>query len=90
LPADFNVWSVPNTTWDEMTLTYRNAPALGGFLAGLPAHSCCAYVAVDLPNAISGDGLLSVALTTTSSASASYPSRQGLANPPLLEIVVTN
>ncbi|HSH59846.1 MAG TPA: S8 family serine peptidase, partial [Acidimicrobiales bacterium] len=79
---------VADTTWTEGGITYNNAPPISPTaLSTLAGVSNGQVVEFDLGSAISGNGVYSLALTSTDgSDSVSYSSRQG-ATPP--ELVIT-
>jgi len=72
-----NVRSVADTTWTETGLTYNNRPDLGSTAIPSPvpiaANSTLSY---DVTSMVSGSGLVSLAIDTTSSTSKSLPSRE--------------
>ena len=81
----FEVRTVTDSTWDESNLTYNNAPPLGPVIATSGPVSAGTFADVDVSAAVSGDGLVTLALTSVSSTSTSYSSREG-ANAPTLFI----
>ena len=87
--AGYEVRRVSDTTWGERTITYSNAPALA---SGLPLGSSLPFAAgatptVDVTPAISGNGLVSLALATPSFTALSVASREaGAASAPQLVI----
>lgn len=81
----FEVRTVVNTGWDESTLTYNNAPEWGQVIATSGPVAAGTFADVDVSSAVSGDGLVTLALTSVSSTSTSYSSREG-SNPPTLFI----
>jgi PKD repeat protein len=84
-PDGGRVFAVANT-WSEGTITYANAPGIGGTSLGAAgAVAAGGYVEIDLGAAVTGNGTYSFALSSTSSNSAYYSSRQG-ANPPQLVV----
>jgi PKD repeat protein len=78
---------VVDTTWTESGITFRNAPAISStVLSSTGAVTNGQTVEFDLGSAITGDGTYSLALTSTSSDSVAYSSRQGTSPP---ELVIT-
>ena len=76
-----------SSTWTETGLTWANKPAASGAqLASLGTVATGAWVEVDVTAAVAGPGLISFLMTSSSSNSALYSSREG-AQPP--ELVVT-
>jgi hypothetical protein len=86
----FDVHAVANNTWGETTVTYTNAPGCaapvtassGGLTSGQ-------WVSLDVTPLVSGNGLVSLALTSTSAAVISLASREAGSKPQLV-LVSTN
>jgi acid phosphatase type 7 len=83
----YDVRSVDDNTWQESTISYANAPppssssvAASGPLTG------GAWTTVDLTSLISGNGPVSIALTTVSNTQLSIASRESGTTAPLLVI----
>jgi polysaccharide biosynthesis protein PslG len=68
--------SVPSTSWGEQTITWSNAPALGATLSSFSTPASDTRVSVDVTQAVTGNGLVSFALTTSSSTSTRFYSRE--------------
>ena len=83
--AGFEVRTVTDTTWDESTITYNIAPAVGPVIVASGFVGAGSFTDVDVSSAITGDGLVTLALTTTATSAAKYTSSEG-ANPPTLFI----
>jgi hypothetical protein len=72
-----NAKSVANTTWTETGVTYNNAPAVGQTPVASDTPSTTNDVlSFDVTSLVQGNGLVSIALDTTSSTSKSPPSRE--------------
>jgi parallel beta-helix repeat protein len=80
------VRGVSDNTWGESTINFSNAPAVGGVIRSSGAFSAGTWVEVDVTSYVTGNGTYSLALTTPSSTSISYASRQS-SNAPQLAIV---
>jgi len=79
-------YSVSDTSWQEETLTWNNAPvASPNLLASLGSVSATNWYEVDLTSLITGDGTYSLRIISTSSDGADYSSKEGT-NPPQLVI----
>ncbi|MCB9157720.1 MAG: PKD domain-containing protein [Caldilineaceae bacterium] len=77
-----------NAPWTEGGVTWANAPVIsGGPLTTLGAINADQWAEYDVTAAISGNGLFSFGLNTSSSNSAYFSSKEG-ANPPQLVITV--
>ncbi len=75
------------TGWTESSLTWNTRPdALGGTVATVATTSVGTWVEIDVTSAVSGTGSLALRLTTPSTNSAVYSSREGT-HPPQLVIV---
>jgi PKD repeat protein len=71
--------------WTESGLTWANAPAVGGSsLAGAGATTTGSWVEYDVTGAVTGNGPVSFAITTTSSNSQYATSREGVNKPQLV------
>jgi PKD repeat protein len=77
---------VVSNSWTESTVTYANAPAIGGSpLATAGPASAGQWVEFDVTDAVWGDGSVSFAVVSASSNSLYYSSREG-ANRPQLQV----
>lgn len=76
-----------NSTWTETGVTWTNAPPVGGPQFGsLGSVQAGNWYEVDLTGILTGDGLVSIRVTSSSANGAYYSSKEG-SNPP--ELVVT-
>jgi fibronectin type 3 domain-containing protein len=76
-PVGYSVRPVADNSWGETTITYANAPAPGSTIAGSSgAFASGQWVSVDVTSLVSGNGLLGVALTSTSGNGMSLNSRE--------------
>lgn len=83
-------YRVPDQNWSEKTVTWNTAPAPDSLLVGsLGTVVAGNWYSLDLTTFITGDGEYSMRVTSTSSNGADYSSKEG-ANPPVLEITVSN
>jgi hypothetical protein len=71
-----NAKSVADTTWTETGVTYNNAPPVGASLASDTPSTTNDVLTFDVTSRVTGNGLVSIALDTTSSTSKSPPSRE--------------
>jgi len=73
-------YRVADTTWGEASVTWNTAPAADPLpLASLGAVAVNAWYEVDLTSLVTGDGIYSLRVTSTSSDGADYTSREGTA-----------
>jgi hypothetical protein len=85
----YRVQSVTANTWDESQLTYSNAPALGAVIGSSGKFSSANWVSVDVTPLITGNGVYDLAVTTTSTSSMSFYSRDAASFWPQL-VIQTN
>ena len=78
------VRAVADTTWQEKTITANNAPVPGPVLQSSGALKAGQWVTFDVSSVITGDGLVSFAITTRSNTSVKMTSREGVNKPQLL------
>ena len=75
-----NVVSVTDNTWDENTLTYNTAPALGNLLASTGAFTSGTWLTFDVTAYITGDGTYSFGILTPGSTAISFASKESGVN----------
>ncbi len=85
-PSAGAVSSVDPLAWNESSVTWNSRPASLTPVAADQSAPAGQWVEWDVTVAVSGNGLVSFSLTSTSSNSVYYSSREG-ANPP--ELVIT-
>ena len=74
-----------DNSWDELTITYNNAPTIGTILDGVTSTSKNSWVDLDVTNAVTDNGLVTFALTTTQSGSRiGFGSRESTTVPELI------
>jgi hypothetical protein len=78
------VKAVSDNTWSESTITFNNAPAVGPLL-GSTSLTAGSYASIDVSSLVTGNGVYSFALETTSTSAKTLSSREG-ANPPRLVV----
>jgi len=83
-----NIKGVSDTSWGETTITYNNSPTVNSTTAGSsgPVSTAGTWVNIDITSLVPGNGLISMAITTTSSTNISLASRESGANSPQLII----
>jgi hypothetical protein len=83
------VAEVADTSWQETTITWANAPPAGAPLVEMPQSSRDGTIAADVTGAVNGDadGLVSFALTTSTAGALTYHSREA-GQPPRLAAAV--
>ena len=84
----FDVYSVSDNTWTEKGITYSNAPAFAGSKTGSSGgiKTSGTFYSVDVTSLVTGNGLVSFGLSTTSGTAINLSSRESGANAPQLVI----
>lgn len=77
-------YAVADSGWNESSINYNNAPAVGALLGRTGAFPAGTWVSIDVSGAVSGDGFVSFALTTGSTTAIRVTSREGTNQPQLL------
>lgn len=86
----YQVRSVADTSWSEFAVNYSNSPAMGNVTGTSGSFGTGVWTTVDVTSLISGNGLVSFGLTTTTSTAFSLSSREVGANAPQLVIETFN
>ncbi|HXD10089.1 MAG TPA: DNRLRE domain-containing protein, partial [Anaerolineales bacterium] len=79
-------YSVPNTAWSEKTITYNTAPPLGNPGGSSGAFAGGRWITIDVTALITGNGVVSLAITGLNATAISLASRESGANAPQLVI----
>ncbi len=80
-----SIRTVSDTSWGETTITYNNRPAVSAnTVASIGAINAGQSVTVDVTSAVSGNGLVSLAITSTSGDGVAYASRESNTPPTLI------
>jgi hypothetical protein len=82
----YQIHPISDNTWTEGGINYNNAPAMGTSLGTSGSFSSGAWTTVNVTSYITGNGLYSFALTTTSNTALSFGSHEESANSPQLVI----
>ncbi len=83
----FDVRTVPDVLWGETTTSYATKPEIGGIVASSGPTTTATWKEVDVTELVTGNGPLSLAMTSTSNANSAFASRESGANAP--QLVVT-
>jgi len=86
--SGFKVYGVPDISWLERSITYKNAPALGKQVSSLGAFKGSTWIEVDVTALITGNGVISLALIGNNSTAVSLASRETGARAPQLIITL--
>jgi hypothetical protein len=84
--SGYQVRTMTDNSWSEFAINYANAPAVGGVSGTSGSFGTGVWTTVDITSLINGNGIVSFALTTTSSTSFSLASRESGANAPQLVV----
>jgi len=82
--------SVADTSWGESTLTWNNAPVIGGALDTVTGVSAGQWVELDVTAAITGNGTYSFAVSTSDGTNGREIATRETANDPVLEVSYSN
>lgn len=86
----YQVNRVTSQNWEESSITYANAPAVGSVLGSSGSFSSGSWVSVDVTSLVNGDGVYDLAVTTTNSNVINFNSRDASGgNVPQLVIQTT-
>ncbi|HEX8990496.1 MAG TPA: fibronectin type III domain-containing protein [Anaerolineales bacterium] len=85
----YQVKTVSSNLWDEGTVTYANAPALGLLVGSSGPFQSATWVSVDVTSLITGNGIYDLGVSTTSTSSVSFNSRDATSNMPQLTVQTT-
>lgn len=82
----YQVKQVNSQTWEEGTINYTNAPAVGATIGSSGSFASARWTTVDVTSLINGNGIYDLAITTTSSTIMNFNSRDAGSNRPELVI----
>lgn len=85
-----NFYQVLDNSWTEQTVNWNNAPvAEAALIKSLGQVLLNSWVSVDLTSLITGDGIYTLRVSSTSANAAKYSSKEGT-HPPVLEITTNS
>ena len=82
----YQVKRVTNQGWEEGSIIYDNAPAVGSLIGSSGSFASGNWTTVDVTSLITGNGIYDLAVTTTSSSNMNFNSRDASSNKPQLVI----
>ena len=82
----YQVKQVASQGWEEGTINYSNAPAVGATIGSSGSFTSGSWTNVDVTSLITGNGVYDLALATTSSTIINFSSRDASSNRPELVI----
>jgi hypothetical protein len=71
----YQVRQVSSQSWEEGSITFANAPAVGSVIGSSGNFSSGTWTTVDVTSLITGNGIYDLALTTTSTSNMNFYSR---------------
>ena len=80
----YEVRGLTDNSWGELTINYSNSPAVGDVTATSGPFGSGVWITVDITPLITGNGTVSIALTTTNNTAFSLASREAGTNAPQL------
>ncbi len=80
----YAVRGVTDSLWGETTINYNNAPAVGPIVRSSGTVPAGAWTELDITSLVTKNGLLNLALTSSSATATSYGSRESGATAPRL------
>src|SRR5436190_2425503 len=84
--AGITVRSVADTSWDERSIKWSNAPAFGGAVGSSGSSLSAGWVSIDVTPLVSAGGPVSLALTSSSSNAIAVGSREYSTHAPQLVV----
>jgi hypothetical protein len=85
----YQIKRVADQTWEEGTITYANAPAVGALIGSSGNFASGNWTSVNVASLVSGNGVYDLVLTTTSGSNMNFNSRDATSNRPQLVIQTT-
>jgi hypothetical protein len=84
--AAFAVAAVADSSWEETTITFSNAPLVGEIISSSGVVNPGSYIEIDITSHIVGEGTITLAIVAVEAGRDTFSSREG-ENPPQLVIV---
>jgi hypothetical protein len=88
--AGYQIKRVSSQGWEEGKITFANGPAAGATLGSSGSFAANNWTSVDVTSLVSGNGIYDLMLTTTSTATLNFNSRDANTNPPQLIVESTS
>ncbi len=82
----FQVKRVTDQSWKEGTITHANAPSIGSLIDASGGIAPENWINIDVTSLVTGNGIYDLALTTTSTFTLNFNSRDASSNQPQLII----
>ena len=87
--AGDQIKQVTGQGWEEGKITFANAPAVGATIGSVGSFAANSWTSVDVTSLVTGNGIYDFALTTTSTATLNFNSRDAGSNQPQLIVETT-
>ena len=84
LSTGIDVRPVGDNSWSELGITYANAPAPGAVVGSTSPFTAGQWITADVTSLVSGDGTVSVAVTSGNTTAAALSSRESVNSPQLI------
>jgi hypothetical protein len=78
--AGISALAVADNTWNETSVTYNTAPALGAVLGSSTSYASGTWVSIDVSSYITGEGTYSFGISTPGSTTLSFAAKESGAN----------
>ena len=82
--SGFSVAKASSNSWSEKGITYANAPSFGSAYGSIGAYGAQQWIEINVSGAVTGDGLVTLVLTTPFKTTTDFSSRETGANAPQL------
>jgi hypothetical protein len=80
-----NITTIADGNWDEMKVSYDQAPAIGSVLASSGEIAAGSWITLDLTQFVTGEGIYNIGITTTGTRAANLATREsGIYAPQLI------
>ena len=88
--AGYQIKQVTGQGWEEGKITFANAPAAGATIGSVGSFAANSWTSVDVTSLVTGNGMYDFTLTTTSTATLNFNSRDAGSNQPQLIVETTS
>ena len=82
--AGCKVFSVPDVSWGERSITFNNAPALGAQIGSYGTIRSSSWIEIDVTPLVTGNGTFSLAISGINATAVSLASRESANKPQLV------
>jgi hypothetical protein len=82
----YQINAVNDQSWEEGKITFANAPAAGTIVGSSGNFAANNWTSVDVTSLVTGNGIFDIVMTTTSTATLNFNSREAASNWPQLVV----